>query len=78
MFNYTDNMMDAIELLRREGFAVCAFDPEELAGVAPEDIEERMCQIGWDTIEQLKGHKEGCPATDGFGCRCGEEQEQAA
>jgi hypothetical protein len=54
MFNYTDEMRAAIDLLRREGFAVCAFDPEELAGVLPEDVEERMCQKGWETIEQLK------------------------
>ena len=54
MFNYTDEMMAAIDLLRKAGFAVCAFDPDELAGVLPEDVEERMCQKGWETIEQLK------------------------
>lgn len=52
-FNYTDEMMDAVAFLRKVGFAVCAFDPDELAGVAPEDIENRMCQIGWDTILQM-------------------------
>ena len=54
MFNYTDEMLAAVELLRKAGFAVCAFDPDELAGVDPEDIEERMCQKGWEAIEILK------------------------
>ena len=58
MFNYTDEMMDAVAFLRKAGFAVCAFDPDELAGIAPEEIEDRMCQIGWDTIRELQEEEE--------------------
>lgn len=59
MFNYTDEMMAALELLRKEGFAVCAFNPEELDGIAPEEIEDQMCQKGWDTIRELQEEEEG-------------------
>lgn len=57
MFNYTEQMLDAIALLREAGFAVCAFDPEELEGVDPSHIEERMCTTGWDAIDSLKGDR---------------------
>lgn len=55
MFMYTNEMLDAIQLLRDAGFAVCAFDPEELGDVDPTHVEDRMCATGWDTIETLKG-----------------------
>lgn len=55
MFEYTDEMLDALQMLRDAGFAVCAFDPEELEGVDPTHVEDRMCATGWDTIEALKG-----------------------
>ena len=54
MFKYTDEMLDALQLLRDAGFAVCAFDPEELEGADPSRIEERMCATGWDAIEMWK------------------------
>lgn len=54
MFMYTNAMLDALTLLRDAGFAVCAFDPEELEGADPTHIEERMCAIGWDAIEALR------------------------
>ena len=29
----------------------------------------------WEAFNKEEDeHKEGCPATDGFGCRCGEEE----
>jgi hypothetical protein len=55
MFMYTNAMLDALDLLRDAGFAVCAFDPEELAGVDPDQVEQRMCATGWDVIDTLKG-----------------------
>lgn len=54
MFKYTDELLDALNLLRSAGFAVCAFDPEELEGADPSRIEERMCATGWDAIEMWK------------------------
>jgi hypothetical protein len=52
MFTYTDAILDALKLLRDAGFAVCAFDPEELDGVNPDKVEQRMCATGWDFIEE--------------------------
>lgn len=52
MFTYTDAILDALRLLRLEGFAVCAFDPEELGEVDPDKVEQRMCAAGWDSIEE--------------------------
>lgn len=54
MMMYTNEVLDALDLLRKEGFAVCAFDPDELEGVDPSDIEEAMCVSGWNAIEALK------------------------
>jgi hypothetical protein len=51
MFMYTNEILDALHLLRDAGFAVCAFDPEELDGVNPDKVEQRMCAAGWDFIE---------------------------
>ena len=50
-FTYTDEIMAALMLLRDAGFAVCAFDPEELSGVDPDKVESRMCEAGWDFID---------------------------
>lgn len=58
-FSYSTEILDAITLLRDAGFAVCAFDPEELEGADPSRIEERMCATGWDAIEALKGEAQG-------------------
>jgi hypothetical protein len=51
MFTYTDAILDALKLLRASGFAVCAFDPEELGEVDPDKVEQCMCVAGWDFIE---------------------------
>ena len=55
MFTYTDEMLDAIQLLRDAGCAVVAFDPDELEGVKPSHVEMQMCITGWDVIEALRG-----------------------
>ncbi len=39
--------------LRREGFAVALFNPEELQGADVDHVEERMISGGWDAIEAL-------------------------
>jgi hypothetical protein len=52
MFTYTDAMLDAVQVLRDAGFAVCAFDPEELGDADPEEVERRMFATGWDFIEE--------------------------
>lgn len=57
-FTYTDEIMAAIALLRGAGFAVCAYDPDELSGFDPDALESRMCLIGWDLIESRKADEE--------------------
>jgi hypothetical protein len=52
MFTYTYAMLDALRLLRDAGFAVCAFDPEELGEVDPEEVDQRMGEACWDFIEE--------------------------
>ena len=54
MFNYTDEMLDAITMLRTAGMAVVCFDPDELEGADPGDVEDRLVSMGWDVIEALK------------------------
>jgi hypothetical protein len=39
--------------LRAAGYAVCAFNPDELNGVEPDRIEDLMCERGWDAIACL-------------------------
>lgn len=58
MFMYTNEMLDALDLLRNAGFAVVAFDPEELEGIKPSHVEMQMCITGWDVIEAEKGQNQ--------------------
>lgn len=58
-FIYTDEIMAALMLLRDAGFAVCAFDPEELSDVDSDAVESRMCEAGWDLIESRTADDEG-------------------
>ena len=59
-FTYTDEIRAALMLLRDTGFAVCAFDPQELSDVDPDAVESRMCEAGWDLIEsRTADEKEG-------------------
>lgn len=50
----TNKQQDVLDQLRREGYAVCVFTPEELAGAAPIKVEDRLCEEGWTIIECLK------------------------
>ena len=47
----TVQVRQALDLLRDQGFAVCAFTHSELRGADPDHIEEAMTQMGWDAIE---------------------------
>lgn len=39
--------------LRELGCAIVCFVPDELRGVNPEDVEDRMVEVGWDVIDAL-------------------------
>ena len=43
-----------INELRAEGYAVTIFNPEELDGVNESAVEDRLVELGWQVIEDLK------------------------
>lgn len=47
-----------INELRREGYAVCVFSPEELGSATAPDIENALVRDGNETINT---HQEPCP-----------------
>lgn len=47
-------ILNALSLLRGEGYVVVAFTPDEVGGADPEYLEERLTELGWDVIEMLR------------------------
>jgi acetolactate synthase regulatory subunit len=47
----TEEVQQALQLVRDRGFAVAAFTPTELRGANPDDIEDAMVTMGWDAID---------------------------
>lgn len=47
----TDEVQQALQLVRDKGFAVAAFTPTELRGADPDRVEDSMVQMGWDAID---------------------------
>ena len=43
-----------VENLREHGFAVIVFNPDELEGADPEKVSDRLIELGWDVIYDLK------------------------
>ena len=63
---------DSVEQLRAEGYAVVIYNPDELRGVATDDIEEHMIKYGNDYIDsnatEPAEDEEGiCPGCSGSG-----------
>jgi len=51
-----NNIKQATEYLRqlrKMGYAVVAFTPEELRGADPDHVEDRLIELGWDVIDSL-------------------------
>ena len=48
--NNTKQAVEHLRQLRKMGYAVAAFTPEELRGADPDRVEDRMIEIGWDVI----------------------------
>ncbi len=46
---------ETIRDLRRRGFAVVVFNPEELGEASRDRVESRLCELGWDVIDSLSG-----------------------
>ena len=51
-----NNIKQAVEhlrQLRKMGYAVVAFTPEELRGADSDHVEDRLTELGWDVIDNL-------------------------
>ena len=46
--------MSGVDYLRAKGYAVVVFTPEELAGARRNRVEDRLCELGWEVIADLK------------------------
>ena len=53
----TESQIKTLRELRHEGYAVCVFNPEELADANPKYVEDLMCEHGWIAIESLQEPK---------------------
>lgn len=45
---------DFLTKMREMGYAVVAFSPEELEGADPDKVSDRLIELGWDVIWNLK------------------------
>lgn len=51
--NNTKQAVEYLRQLRKMGYAVVAFTPEELRGSNPDHVEDRLVELGWDVINNL-------------------------
>ena len=51
--NNTKQAVEYLRQLRKMGYAVVAFTPDELRGATPDHVEDRLIEIGWDVIANL-------------------------
>ena len=49
---------DTVKTLRAAGYAVVVFNPEELAGASRNRVEDRLVELGWEVISDLKPEQE--------------------
>lgn len=50
----TQEQIKVIDELKTQGYAIVLFNPEELEGAEPDRVEDRLIEIGWDVIFDLK------------------------
>ena len=51
--NNTKQAVEYLRQLRKMGYAVVAFTPEELRGADSDHVEDRLIELGWDVIDNL-------------------------
>lgn len=56
--NNTKQAVEHLRQLRKMGYAIVAFTPEELRGADPDHVEDRLIELGWDVIDNLAQHTE--------------------
>jgi predicted CoA-binding protein len=53
------NMLNkTIKELKDEGYAVVLFNPEELEGAESDRVEDRLIELGWEVIFDLKPNEQ--------------------
>ena len=62
--NSTKQAVEHIRQLRKMGYAVVAFTPEELRGADPDHVEDRLVELGWDVIDALATESDQEPPTE--------------
>jgi hypothetical protein len=50
-----NEIREFVQKMRESGHAVCIFTPNELNNANIEEIEDVMCQAGWQFIEETVG-----------------------
>jgi hypothetical protein len=71
--NFADGYhADTIALLRAKGYAVIIWTPEELAGASRNRVEDRLVELGWEVIADLKPESDD-EDTDETCPKCGEK-----
>lgn len=49
--NNTKQAAEYLRQLRKMGYAVVAFTPDELRSADPDQVENRLIELGWDVID---------------------------
>lgn len=50
----TQEQIKTIQELKNQGYAVVLFNPDELEGAEADRVEDRLIEMGWDVIHDLK------------------------
>jgi hypothetical protein len=50
----TSNEIEQIRAIREKGFAVVIITPSELDGVEQDDIEDRLIELSWQVMDDLR------------------------
>jgi hypothetical protein len=50
-YTLTDEDIAALRRLRNAGCAVCVFLPHEMGDIDIEQVEDAMCEAGWNQID---------------------------
>ena len=45
---------ESLSLFANKGYAIVLITPEELNGASPEKVENRLIELSWDIINDLK------------------------
>jgi hypothetical protein len=55
-----EEVFELCNKMRFAGYAVVCITPEELRGVNPDHVEERLVELSWDVIDTMTENKVWC------------------